>query len=75
MSNFPVVRAKSILCLPREREIEREGAIGTLSKFNFLSNLFKFFRVTSVPNLSSLHVGQFYRPGTLHKYRRDWDSV
>ena len=63
MSNFPVVRAKSILCLPREREVEREGAIGTLS------------RVTSVPNLSSLHVGQFYRPGTLHKYRRDWDSL
>lgn len=40
MSNFPVVRAKSILCLPREREVEREGAIGTLSKFNFLGNLF-----------------------------------
>lgn len=33
------------------------------------------FRVTSVPNLSTIRVGSNYRPSTLHKYRRDYDSV
>lgn len=33
MTNFPVVRAKSKVCLPREREIEREGVVGTLTRY------------------------------------------
>uniref|UniRef100_A0A915CNN8 ISXO2-like transposase domain-containing protein n=1 Tax=Ditylenchus dipsaci TaxID=166011 RepID=A0A915CNN8_9BILA len=61
MSNFPVVRAKSSVCLPRMRDIPNEGVV-TLS------------RVTSVPNLSNMHVGAYYQPSTLYPYRRDWSS-
>jgi hypothetical protein len=61
MSNFPVVRANSSVCLPRQRDIAKEG-VATLT------------RVTSVPNLSSLYVGNNYQPSTLYPYRRDWNS-
>uniref|UniRef100_A0AC35U566 Uncharacterized protein n=1 Tax=Rhabditophanes sp. KR3021 TaxID=114890 RepID=A0AC35U566_9BILA len=59
---YPIVHAKSILTLPRAREVEREGTVGTLT------------RVTSVPNLSSLHVNRNFGPSSLYKYRRDTES-
>jgi len=62
MSNFPMVRSNSSVCLPRPREIEREGTVGTLS------------RVTSVPSLNNLYVGNHYTPSTLYGYRRDYNS-
>ncbi|CAP32862.1 Protein CBR-TAG-18 [Caenorhabditis briggsae] len=56
-------RARNQVCLPRSRSVERFGTVGTLT------------RVTSVPNLSTIRVGSNYRPSTLHKYRRDYDSL
>ena len=32
------------------------------------------FRVTSVPNLANLYPSHTYRPSTLFKYRRDFNS-
>ncbi|KAI6235576.1 hypothetical protein M3Y95_00066100 [Aphelenchoides besseyi] len=65
MSNFPIVRAKSSVCLPREREVHREANVATLS------------RVTSVPNLGNLHVSDRFRSSTLYSHRLDrnsWDD-
>ncbi|KAI6241035.1 hypothetical protein M3Y99_00414800 [Aphelenchoides fujianensis] len=58
MSNFPVVRAKSSVCLPRERDVRR-GDVATLT------------RVTSVPNLADIHVVGRYQSSTLYKYRQN----
>lgn len=44
------------------------------SEFAFPNKVF-LHRVTSVPNIASLHVRRDYQPSTLYKYRRDWDSV
>lgn len=63
VGTYPVIHAKSILTLPRPREVEREGIVGTVS------------RVTSVPNLSHLHVSSDYGPSSLYKYRIDSESV
>ncbi|KAI1713480.1 TAG-18 protein [Ditylenchus destructor] len=64
MSNFPVVRANSTVSLPRARDMARGiEPVATLS------------RVTSVPNLASLHVGAHYAPSTLYKYRTDRDML
>ncbi|KAE9549191.1 hypothetical protein FO519_007603 [Halicephalobus sp. NKZ332] len=60
--SYPIVRAKSSHTLPRPRDIEREGTVGTLT------------RVTSVPNLANLYPSHSYRPSTLFKYRRDFNS-
>ncbi|CEF60444.1 Hypothetical protein SRAE_X000218200 [Strongyloides ratti] len=62
VGTYPVIHAKSILTLPRPREVEREGIVGTVS------------RVTSVPNLSHLHVSSDYGPSSLYKYRIDSES-
>jgi len=62
MSNFPVVRSKSSFCLPRQRDIEKEGTVATLS------------RVTSVPNVNNLYPDLHYRPSSLHKYRRNYNE-
>jgi len=63
MSNFPIVRANSSVCLPRQRDLNSGSErVATLS------------RVTSVPNLSNLYVGNHYHPNVLHQYRRDWNS-
>ncbi|VDM10405.1 unnamed protein product [Wuchereria bancrofti] len=60
--SFPVFRARSAITLPRARSVER-GDVATLT------------RVTSVPNLNGIHVGERYRPSTLFKYRRDYDLL
>ncbi|CAD5215572.1 unnamed protein product [Bursaphelenchus okinawaensis] len=59
-----IIHAKSSVCLPRERDIPREG-VATLS------------RVTSVPNLANRHVDAKYAPSTLYGQRLDrtaWDD-
>ncbi|KAH7731150.1 TAG-18 protein [Aphelenchoides avenae] len=64
MGDFPVVRAKSVACLPRARDIEREASgVATLS------------RVTSVPNIDNFHVSSSSRGPTLYKYRRDYNLL
>uniref|UniRef100_A0A914VXG9 Uncharacterized protein n=1 Tax=Plectus sambesii TaxID=2011161 RepID=A0A914VXG9_9BILA len=64
MSDFPVYRARSSVCLPRSRSVERLGKVGTLT------------RVSSVPSLDSIRVGDDkYRPSTMFKYRRDYDLL
>uniref|UniRef100_A0A915BFU8 Uncharacterized protein n=1 Tax=Parascaris univalens TaxID=6257 RepID=A0A915BFU8_PARUN len=63
MSNFPIYRARSSICLPRSRSVERYGDVATLT------------RVCSVPNLDSYYVSDAHGSSTLHKYRRDWDIV
>jgi hypothetical protein len=64
MSDFPVFRARSTVTLPRSRSVERFGKVGTLS------------RVTSVPNLNAIRVGDDkYRPSTMFRYRRDYDLL
>ncbi|EFO20895.1 TAG-18 protein [Loa loa] len=60
--SFPVFRARSAVTLPRARSVER-GDVATLT------------RVTSVPSLDGIHVGERYRPSTLFKYRRDYDLL
>uniref|UniRef100_A0A7E4W6W3 Uncharacterized protein n=1 Tax=Panagrellus redivivus TaxID=6233 RepID=A0A7E4W6W3_PANRE len=61
--SYPVVRAKSTLTLPRARDIEKEGTVGTLT------------RVTSVPNIASYYPGQSYQSSAVYPYRRDWDLL
>ena len=61
--SYPVVRAKSALTLPRGRDVEREGTVGTVSS------------VTNVPNLSDSLVSSTYRPNTMFRYRRDYDLM
>ena len=34
--NYPIVRAKSTMTLPRARDIERDGTVGTLTRFVIL---------------------------------------
>uniref|UniRef100_A0A915BFT1 Uncharacterized protein n=1 Tax=Parascaris univalens TaxID=6257 RepID=A0A915BFT1_PARUN len=63
MSNFPIYRARSSICLPRSRSVERYGDVATLT------------RVCSVPNLDSYYVSDAHGSSTLHKYRRDWDIL
>ncbi|VDN55812.1 unnamed protein product [Dracunculus medinensis] len=63
MSDSPIFRARSSVCLPRSRSVERFGDVATLT------------RVSSVPNLQVIHVGDRYQPSTLFKYRRDWDLL
>nr|CAD2158562.1 unnamed protein product [Meloidogyne enterolobii] len=64
MSNFPIVRSNSYILYPRARDMHSgEAMVPTLS------------RVSSVPNLHNMHVSDAFRPGTLYKYRRDWNPV
>nr|CAD2164527.1 unnamed protein product [Meloidogyne enterolobii] len=64
MSNFPIVRSNSYILYPRARDMHSgEAMVPTLS------------RVSSVPNLHNMHVSDAFRPGTLYKYRRDWNPL
>lgn len=63
MAHLPAVRAHTPCVLPRSRSVERLGKVATIS------------RVASVPNLSAAYVGGArYRPSTLNRYKRDFDS-
>ncbi|KAF8355104.1 tag-18 [Pristionchus pacificus] len=60
----PMVRARSSVCLPRSRSVERFGKVGTLT------------RVSSVPSLDSLRVtNDRYPCSTMYKYRRNYDLM
>ncbi|EYB96666.1 hypothetical protein Y032_0148g2659 [Ancylostoma ceylanicum] len=60
----PAYRARTHHCLPRSRSVERFGTVATLT------------RVSSVPNLSTFHVGgDRYVGSTLYKYRKNYDTL
>ncbi|KJH42348.1 hypothetical protein DICVIV_11659 [Dictyocaulus viviparus] len=60
----PAYKAYTTHCLPRSRSVEKLGSVATLT------------RVSSVPNLSTFHVGSDrYKSSTLHKYRKNCDTL